>query len=183
MKKIHLGILEELKQVAEQLEDTQIESFSSKVNQAKRVFVAGEGRSGLMGKAFAMRLMHAGFNVFVKGETITPSIRKGDVLVAISGSGNTASIISNAKQAKNSGADILLVTTAADSDLGKLADEIIRIPAATKYKCLEETPTMQPMGNQFDQCVHILLDAIVIVLTQSRENINDYMRDQHENLD
>ncbi|SFA84472.1 6-phospho-3-hexuloisomerase [Lentibacillus halodurans] len=183
MKKIHLKILEELKHVGEQLENAKIESFSSKVNQANRIFVAGEGRSGLMGKTFAMRLLHAGYNVFVKGETITPSIQEGDVLVAISGSGNTASIRSNAKQAKNSGAGILLVTTAENSDLGRLADEMIRIPAATKYRRHEELPTIQPMGNQFDQSVHILLDAIVIALTQSRENINDYMKEQHDNLD
>lgn len=183
MKKVHLEILEELKQVAEQLEDTQIESFSNAINRANRIIVSGEGRSGLMGKAFAMRLMHAGYQVFVKGETITPSIQKNDVLVVISGSGNTNSIISTAKQAKRSEATVLLVTTAVNSSLGQLADELIRVPAATKHRSPLEPKTMQPMGNQFDQSVHILLDAIVISLTESQGNINDAMKQQHANLD
>ncbi|MBP1950495.1 6-phospho-3-hexuloisomerase [Virgibacillus litoralis] len=183
MKKTHLKILEELKQVAEQLDDNQIESFSNKLNKAERIFVAGEGRSGLMGKAFAMRLMHAGYDVFVKGETITPSIQKNDVLVEISGSGNSTSLLSAAQQVKKSGATLLLVTTAPDSELGHLADETIRVPAATKLRRPKEPVTIQPMGNQFDQSVHILLDAVVISLTQSRDDINHYMKEQHENLD
>lgn len=183
MKKIHLAILEELKQVAEQLEDVQIEAFLNAIEKANRIFVSGEGRSGLMGKAFAMRLMHAGYSVFVKGETITPSIQKDDVLVAISGSGNTTSIILTAEQAKKSGATVLLVTTAVKSTLGKLAEELIRVPTATKHRRKEEPVTIQPMGNQFDQSVHILLDAIVISLTEGQENIHDYMKQQHANLE
>lgn len=183
MKKTHLKILEELKQVGEQLDDSQIESFSNKLHKADRIFVAGEGRSGLMGKAFAMRLMHAGYDVFVKGETITPSIQKNDVLVEISGSGNSTSLLSAAQQVKKSGATLLLVTTTTDSELGHLADETIRVPAATKLRRPEEPATIQPMGNQFDQSVHILLDAVVISLTQSRDDINYYMKKQHENLD
>jgi len=37
----------------------------------------GVGRSGLIGRAFAMRLMHLGFEVYVLGETITPAVEKG----------------------------------------------------------------------------------------------------------
>ena len=39
-----------------------------------KVLVMGAGRSGLVGKAFAMRLLHLGFNSYVLGETIVPSI-------------------------------------------------------------------------------------------------------------
>ena len=38
-----------------------------------RVFVGGAGRSGLMLRAFAMRLMQTGREVCVIGETVTPS--------------------------------------------------------------------------------------------------------------
>ncbi|WP_188456256.1 6-phospho-3-hexuloisomerase [Virgibacillus oceani] len=183
MKKVHLKILEELKEVAEQLEDSQIKSFMDTIRRANRIFIAGEGRSGLMGKAFAMRLMHAGYHVFVKGETITPSIQEDDVLVAISGSGNTTSILLTAEQASKAGAEVLLVTTNENSAIGEIADEVIRVSAATKSRLPEEPATMQPMGNQFDQSVHILLDAIVISLTHGRDNINEYMKDQHANLD
>lgn len=42
-------------------------------NKNKKVLVVGAGRSELVGKAFAMRLMHLSFNIYVLGETITPS--------------------------------------------------------------------------------------------------------------
>ncbi|MGZ4892148.1 MAG: SIS domain-containing protein, partial [Halobacteriota archaeon] len=55
----------------------------------KRLFVMGAGRSGLVVKGFAMRLMHLGFNVYVVGETVTPAVETDDLLIVISGSGET----------------------------------------------------------------------------------------------
>jgi D-arabinose 5-phosphate isomerase GutQ len=37
---------------------------------AQRIFVYGAGRSGLVSKAFAIRLVHLGFQTFIIGETI-----------------------------------------------------------------------------------------------------------------
>ena len=47
--------------------------------EGKKVLVVGVGRSGLVARAFAMRLMHLGFRSYVLGETITPSVGEGDV--------------------------------------------------------------------------------------------------------
>ncbi|WP_408007928.1 6-phospho-3-hexuloisomerase [Pseudalkalibacillus sp. A8] len=183
MKEIHLQILNELQQVAEGLDDEQIKPFIEELRKADRIFVSGEGRSGLMGKAFAMRLMHAGYTVFVTGETITPSIKEGDVLVSISGSGNTKSVKMVAEQAKSTGALVLLVSTNQDSEIGRFADRNIIIKAATKHDHSRAFSTIQPMGNQFDQSVHLLLDAIVIALTKETENLNEVMKQQHANLE
>ena len=51
------------------------------IRKDRRIFVAGEGRSGFSAKGFAMRLMHLGYTVYVVGETITPALREGDLLV------------------------------------------------------------------------------------------------------
>ncbi|MCY0893435.1 MAG: SIS domain-containing protein, partial [Acidibacillus sp.] len=80
-------ILDEIALVLERVEEDSIEKFAQGLTTAGRVFVIGEGRSGLMGKSFAMRLMHLGVNIFVIGETITPAVGSGDMLVAVSGSG------------------------------------------------------------------------------------------------
>ena len=82
-------ILGEINQVIDGVEESQLTALVDILAQDKRIFVLGEGRSGLQGKGFAMRLMHIGREVYVIGETITPSIQPGDVLVAISGSGAT----------------------------------------------------------------------------------------------
>ena len=71
------------------LNSKQVNSFIEALLSAKRVFVIGAGRSGLVAKAFAMRLMHLGLDIHVVGETITPALREGDILVVVSGSGET----------------------------------------------------------------------------------------------
>ena len=58
--------------------------FSPKILNARRIYVMGAGRSGLVAKGFAMRLMHLGFQSYVVGETITPALQKGDVIVIFS---------------------------------------------------------------------------------------------------
>ncbi len=183
MKAIYNQILQELQQVADAISKEETIQLASQIKEARQIFVAGEGRSGLMGKAFAMRLMHAGYPVNVIGETVTPSIQKGDLLIVISGSGNTSSLHLIAKQAQSVEATIYLVTTNPNSKIGTLANSILHIPAATKYRMEHEPQTIQPLGNQFDQTVHLLMDGIVIALTQENENSEEMMRSRHTNLE
>jgi 6-phospho-3-hexuloisomerase len=131
-----------------------------------RVMVAGEGRSGLMAKAFAMRLMHLGLNVFVIGETTTPAVVDGDSLVAVSGSGTTAATVRTASNARDVGAQVFVVTTESESELGQLADFALPIPAATKYRRTSEAATVQPLSSLFDQVTHLVLDAVCLRLAE-----------------
>jgi len=72
----------------------------------RRIFVVGAGRSGLVARAFAMRLMHLGFSVHVVGETTTPRMDPGDLLIVISGSGETLYPATIAGEAKKIGGGI-----------------------------------------------------------------------------
>ncbi|MEM3949027.1 MAG: SIS domain-containing protein, partial [Zestosphaera sp.] len=116
------------------LED--IEKFINKLvsiyYDSKKILVLGAGRSGLVGRAFAMRLSHLGFNVYVFGETINPPINPGDVLMAISGSGRTRLVVTAAEVAKTLGAIVISITTYPDSPLGRMSDVVIRVPGRTK---------------------------------------------------
>jgi len=173
--------VEEVAHVLTHVSQEEAIHFSTELVRAKRVFVYGEGRSGLMGKAFAMRLMHAGFKVFFVGETITPSIQVGDLFVVISGSGETSAIYQLAEKAKLVGANIQLVTVNRNSSIATIADWVLVVPAATKYRLSSESPTIQPLGNQFDQSVHLLLDAIII--STLKDNSNEELRNRHANLE
>lgn len=93
-------ILAEISQVLSHIPEDDLEITAKRLEQAPRIFVIGEGRSGLMARAFAMRLMHLGAVSYVIGETITPAIAEGDVLVAISGSGRTHHVVWTAEKAK-----------------------------------------------------------------------------------
>ena len=79
-------VVDELTKSIHTLSDQILVDFIKKINSHDRIFVYGTGRSGLMLKAFAMRLMQIGLSSFVVGETTTPSVQKGDLLIIASAS-------------------------------------------------------------------------------------------------
>lgn len=176
-------ILKEIEGVLGKVDQDQLRRTAEKVLQHDRVFVVGEGRSGLMAKSFAMRLMHLGLTVYVVGETITPSIKEGDLLVAVSGSGKTKGVVWTAEQTRSLNAAVVAVTTADESPLAEAADDILLVPAATKYRKAGETETIQPLGSLFDQCVHLLFDTICLHVAHLKEVDNDKAFSQHSNLE
>lgn len=185
MKETILTVAEEVTTVLKNVNENEALQVSNLLQQGKRIFVLGEGRSGLMGKAFAMRLMHGGSQVYVVGETITPSIQEGDLLFAISGSGTTSSIVQFSEKAKSLGAEVIAITTDAKSPLAQITESVLTIPAATKYRKANEPKTIQPLGNQFDQSLHLLLDAIIIftLKNNTKQDIFEEMKQRHNNLE
>lgn len=176
-------ILREIQVVLQQVNRTNIEHAVAVLKSGKRIFVVGEGRSGLMGKSFAMRLMHLGATVYVVGETITPAIEKGDVLVSVSGSGTTKSVLMIAQKARELGCPVLAVTTNPESELAKTATHILHIPAATKYRREGELASVQPLGSLFDQCAHILFDAICLCYSTLQSVDHQEAFSRHTNLE
>lgn len=140
---------------------------------AKRVFVVGAGRSGLAAKGFAMRLMHLGIDVYVVGETITPALRGEDVLVAVSGSGETDLIVESAKISKKVGAKLVAVTSRPDSSLAKLADlivtlagkrEVLRSSKFMKRQLAGNHASLAPLGTLFEITALTFLDSVIASL-------------------
>jgi 6-phospho-3-hexuloisomerase len=157
----------------------------SLVDAAPRVFVAGAGRSGLCMKALGMRLMHLGKTVHVVGETTTPGISVGDLLIIGSGSGRTASLLTMAGLARNRGAKILLFTTDATSPLAELADQQVIIPAPS-YKMADRARdliSVQPLGTLFEQSLLILCDCLILRLMQQTGVGAAQMFERHANLE
>jgi 6-phospho-3-hexuloisomerase len=95
-----LAILTELTEDAQQIDQLQLEQVQSLILKAKRIFVAGAGRSGFAARAFSNRLMHLGFTVYFVGEPTTPSIRENDLIIIGSGSGRTSGLVNMAKKSK-----------------------------------------------------------------------------------
>ena len=79
-------VLAELNRTLTNVSAEEGEKLAQLVLNAGKILVAGAGRSGFAVKAFAMRLMHMGFDAYVVNETVTPNIEPGDVLVVGSGS-------------------------------------------------------------------------------------------------
>lgn len=153
-------ILAENQKLAGQIDFNQIAAFIPLIGNADRIFIIGAGRTGLALKGAAMRLMHLGFTVFVVGETTTPAITKGDLLIAGSGSGTTSSIVKAAEKSVQAGAKVISVSTTKESPLAALSDHIALLPAAQKQDH-GATISKQYAGSLFEQSVLLLMDAMI----------------------
>ena len=147
--------------------------------QANRIFVYGAGRSGLVAKAFAVRLVHLGFQTFVIGETITAPVQKGDLVVIVSGSGETIPAVMTAEIAHDLGASVISITGKKKSNIAQYADVTLFIAAACN-DC--ERKQFAPLGTLFEASVWILLDGLIADLLQSKHETEETMRQRHATL-
>ena len=178
------AILGELRVTLAKAEQKAIGSLVDAILRARRLFLAGTGRSGFMVRAFAMRLMHLGLTTYVAGETVTPNIAAGDLLVLGSGSGETASLRSMAEKARKLGVPIALVTASPQSSIGKMADVVVCLPAPTpKADTVQAPPSIQPMGTLFEQSLLLFLDLVVLLLMERKGIDSQAMFTRHANLE
>jgi 6-phospho-3-hexuloisomerase len=82
-------IIENLEEVIDKLDREAIKKMLQKIIDGNQIFIMGAGRSRLVAKAFLIRLMQLGFSVYVVCETTSPAVFPQDVMIAISGSGET----------------------------------------------------------------------------------------------
>ncbi len=157
-----------------------------------KVLVVGMGRSGLVARGFAMRLMHLGFKSYVLGETITPSIGDGDVVVAISGSGTTSLVIAAAEAAKKMKSTIIAITSYSDSPLAKTADAVVIVPGRTKVARIDDYFARQilglheplaPLGTLFEDTAMIFLDSVVAELMKRLNKTEEDLEKMHANVE
>ena len=187
------AILKNIENAVDYLEEDVIEDFENEILKAENIFVTGAGRSGLAGKAFAMRLMHLGLSAYVVGETISPAIHKNDCIIAISGSGETNTIVSAAKIAKDRGSRVLAVTSYPESTLGQLTDSYLLVKGRTKQEVDDENymkrqihgnyTSLTPLGTAFELTTLVFLDAIVSELMDKMQQTENDLRNRHAVLE
>lgn len=179
-----VDVVKELGRTLSHISAIKAEQLAEEITSAKKILVAGAGRSGLAMKAFAMRLAHMGFDAYVVGETVTPNFERSDLLLIGSGSGETGSLISMAGKAKKIGGSIALITILPESSIGKLSDIIVRIPAPTpKAVGAEAWTSIQPMGSLFEQSLFVFLDIVILKLMEELTNDSANMFKRHANLE
>jgi len=185
-------IIDNVKTASDELDKKRVKEMLQSLTSCDNVFLLGLGRSGLVARAFAMRLMHLGIGVYVVGETITPAIGDNDCLLAISGSGETSYIISTAQTAKIRGANIIAVTSYVDSTLGKIADLVIHIKGRTKIDSEKnyirrqidgKHQSLSPLGTLFEITTLIFLDGIIAQLMVDLGKTEDDLKQRHTVLE
>jgi 6-phospho-3-hexuloisomerase len=183
-----------IRTIANSISDDDVGKFLDEILKAKRIYVMGAGRSGLVAKAFAMRLMHLGFQAFVVGETITPALNTGDAMVIFSGSGRTKTVADIAETGKEIGAHICLITSNADSRIGKIADCIVIIEHhrddvdddAAEFEIRQmmgDHKSFAPLGTLFETASMIFADAVISRLMEITKTDETALKNRHVNLE
>lgn len=177
-------IQQEISTALARVDATECERLADAIDKADRIFVAGLGRSGLMMKAFAMRLVHLGYRVHVVGETTTPNITDGDLLIIGSGSGETGSLITIASRAAALNVETAVLTINPRSTVAQRASIVVRIPATTaKATYSSDITSIQPRGSLFEQSLLLVLEAVVLRLMERRGMKLEDVFTLHANLE
>ena len=179
------SILNELTANAAFLEDASFDAFIRDILAAGHIFTAAAGRSKTAVTAFTNRLMHLGLKVSMLGEITCPHTAPGDLLIIVSGSGETGSLVAAANKAKKSGLRVALLTMDPESSIGRLANTVVLLPGVSpKLKGAENGLTsIQPMGSAFEQMAFLTLDAVILELMPQLLETSDSMFARHADLE
>lgn len=173
----------ELTEVFNRMDDASVRELLEIIKAAPRVFLLGAGREGLSTRSFAMRLMHLGKKSYWIWDDTTPSIGKGDLMICACGSANVGHENYICKMAKDNGATLALITASDDTYITKIADMIVKVPAAA-YKAVGDfIQTNQLMGNLFEQTLFILFDVLVMQLREEMNITAEEMISRHRNIE
>lgn len=162
------AILSENRRLLQTLRDQAGGDLIRLIKESRAIFFSAQGRSGFVLRCFCMRLMHLGYQVYFCGETITPSIGATDLLIVLSGSGNSTSTYEAVQIAKNKGAKTCGILANLTSRISPLLDEKIHIPGTTKLGLHSEPHSLQIAGSLFEQSAFIFLEAVVLALYQEK---------------
>ncbi|HTX61858.1 MAG TPA: 6-phospho-3-hexuloisomerase [Methanobacterium sp.] len=177
--------------VISQIDKAEKDKMMDTIIDSDATFIVGSGRSELIGKAFAMRLMHLGFTVYVVGDVTTPAIKDTDCLIAISGSGETKVVTTAAHTAQEIGSTVVGITANLSSTLGKIIDVKVNIDSKSKEPW--EHPTshelkgnyddLAPMGTLFEDSTHLFLDGLIAEFMHRLGKKEDDLKMRHATME
>ncbi len=191
IKKTAENITKHALAVIDKIDEKQVDKMIDTIQNAKSVFIVGSGRSELIGMAFAMRLMHLGFVVYVIGDVTTPAIDKNDCLIAISGSGETRTVTLAAGTASASEASVIGITANTSSTLGGYLDVCVNIESKTKVPWKHYTSEvlkgeyddLTPMGTLFEDTTHLFLDGLIAEFMARLGKKEDDLKRRHATIE
>lgn len=157
------------------IEPATIAAIVSTLLKAPAIFVYGAGRSGIIGRAFAMRLVQTGLTAYVIGESVTPIVRKGDAVFILSNRGESYSALQTANIVRREGAELIVVTARGSSKLAHAASRVVTLDFPEDA----QRPRFAPLGTLFESASLRLTDALIAEILLARGETEDSMRSRH----
>ena len=172
-------ILDNLTRILNATDKSKAGDLLKLVQGAGSIFIGGAGRSLLVSRFFAMRLVHSGYSVYMIGEVVTPAIKAGDLLLLVSGSGGTATLLPFVKKAKEVGAKLAVVSMKKSSAMADVADLVIQVGQDDSFPLVKG----MPMGSQFELSTLLYLEAVIGDIIEAKGLTEEGMRAIHANLE
>jgi len=157
----------------EDIENT--DKFVDSIIGSRRIFIYGVGRSGLIAKAFAIRLVQMGLEVYFIGETITPIVEEGHLVIIVSQTGETMSAVQTANIVRRVGARVITITSGGHSKLASASNLVVVIDPSKD----DDRKRLAPLGTLFEDATLIYLDGIVAQLMEKLGQSEGSMRKRH----
>ena len=180
------AIVEEHRKVFEQLDMKQLEEALHIIEKADRVFVYGMGREGISLRGFAMRLAHLGKEAHWQMDDTTTAINPGDLFITSCSRGcDPGSLEHVCNNVKKAGGKIMMFTGDPDGDFSReFADYPIWVHSTGfRMRRFDLVPTIQMMGNQYEQHLYMLTDVIVMLLVEDMGITYDDLEARHRNAE
>jgi 6-phospho-3-hexuloisomerase len=176
--------LNELGAVLARIDENRIDAACEMLAGGGKIAVYGCGREALQVKGFAMRLYHLGLPVSVVGDMTTPPLGPGDLFLVSSGPGETTTVLTLMRVARDAGARVLLITAETTGSAAKLADFALLIPAQTMASDQGPARTsILPMGSLFEGALFVLFEVMVLKLRHLTGATPEAMRARHTNME
>ncbi|MCQ4670104.1 6-phospho-3-hexuloisomerase [Lactonifactor longoviformis] len=193
-KKYYQAIIQEHEAVFEKLDMEQLKGFVDLIVKSNKIFVHGAGREGISLRAFAMRLAHLGKPTYWLMDDTTIGMHEGDLLIISDGFGDVGIHRRIEERASKTGAKVAIITGLPEGgNVKNFADFVLFIPAAVYMgKDREDpdaprqhdvVPTIQPMGNLYEQHLYLLMDIAAILIKDEMGLTYDDMEANHRNIE
>ena len=172
-------ILDNLKRILDVTDKSKAAELVSLVKSSGATFIGGAGRSLLVSRFFAMRLVHSGHKVYMVGEVVTPAITEGDLLIMFSGSVGTATLLPLVKKSKQVGAKLAIISMKKSSPMADEADLVVQIVQDDSFPINRG----MPMGSEFELSTLIFLEVAISEIIYDEVFTEEGMRALHANLE
>jgi 6-phospho-3-hexuloisomerase len=168
-------LLKEIEKILAADHKENVEEVVDLLLKADNIFVYGVGRSGLVAKGFAIRLVQLGLTVYFVGDIATPIVNEKSLVLIISATGETMSAIQTANICRRVGAKVVVITGKSTSKLAHAANVIFPL----KIDTTDKSRKLAPLGTLFEDAAMILLDGVIAELMEKMGQDDKKMRTRH----
>jgi 6-phospho-3-hexuloisomerase len=165
------------------VDPAQLDALLTALTTARRIVCHGLGREGLMMRALAMRLYHAGLDVHMQGDMTCPPVGPGDLFLISAGPGSFGTLDALCAIARTAGAQVACITAQPQGSTARNANLLLLIPAQTMANDQGPDRSILPMGSLYEGAMFLTFELLILRLIARLGTSAAALRARHTNLE